>query len=147
MDIAKLVEALKHEESPGGRPNLKMYLDTVKKWTIGFGHNLSDKPISAHACEMILDDDVQDVINELNIRIPWWQGLDDVRQRVLADMCFNMGWGNGKKGLSSFPNTLRLIQQKKYVEAANAMRNSLWYKQVGPRAVKLCKMMETGLDQ
>jgi lysozyme len=38
----------------------KMYLDTVGKWTIGVGHNLSDKPISQRAIDVIFEDDIGD---------------------------------------------------------------------------------------
>jgi lysozyme len=36
---------------------------------------------------------------------PWWRSLNDARQDVMVNLCFNMGWGDGSHGLSSFRNT------------------------------------------
>lgn len=143
MDIQKLSQALTQEEAKKNH----MYLDTVGKWTIGVGHNLTDKDISDRAVQVILEDDINDVVTILNQKIPWWNNQDDVRQRVLADMCFNMGWGNGLHGLSSFPHMLEFVRTKQYSTAAQHGLDSHWAKQVGSRATKLMKMMETGQDE
>ena len=58
---------------------------------------------------------------------------------VLLNMAFNMG----VKGLLGFRNTLTFISQKNYEQAARNMTQSLWYKQVGKRAVELTERMRT----
>jgi lysozyme len=68
--------------------------------------------------------------------------LDDVRQRVLANMCFNMGIGK----LLGFKNFLVAVQAKDWTKAVAEMKNSAWFKQVGQRAVRLASMMESGND-
>ncbi len=54
-------------------------------------------------------------------------------QGVLTDMAFNVGPNNLKK----FSKFISHINTNKYAMAADEMRNSLWYKQVGNRAKDL----------
>ncbi len=73
--------------------------------------------------------------------------MDEVRQRVIANMCFNMGIGNAStgKGLLGFKNTLAAMQRGSYSMAAAGMLNSKWATQVGARATRLARAMETGV--
>ena len=137
MDISKLKSQLTPEEGVRFKP----YPDSVGKLTIGIGHNL-DVPLSQQAVDQIFCDDIAQVTADLNLHLPWWTGLDDVRQRVIADMAFNEGLG----GLLGFHNMLTCLQARDYVGASNEMLLSLWAKQVGPRAAKLAHMMKSGLD-
>ena len=73
--------------------------------------------------------------------LPWWRKLDEVRQRVLANMCFNLGIDK----LLGFQNALAAMAKGVYTTAAAEMQDSLWYGQVGQRAVRLCSAMETGV--
>ncbi len=68
--------------------------------------------------------------------------MDDVRQRVIVDMAFNMGLGS----LSKFKNTLGHIEAGRYEEASVEMLDSKWARQVGNRAQCLSNMMKTGED-
>lgn len=79
---------------------------------------------------------------DLDRRLPWWRTLDDVRQRVLLNMCFNLGIAR----LLGFRNTLAMIRRGEFAAAARGMANSLWARQVGQRAVRLQHMMRTGKD-
>lgn len=126
---------IKHE---GER--LSPYRCTSGFLTLGVGHNLDAKPISQRASRIILEDDIQDVIEELDRHLPWWKSLDDVRQLVLADMCFNLGIVSFLK----FKNTLKAVEEGRYKDAAKGMGSSLWATQVGNRATRLIQMMETG---
>jgi lysozyme len=118
------------------------YTDTVGKWTIGVGHNLTDKGISNAVIDLILAEDLREVVANLNRFIPWWTTLDEVRQRVLGNMCFNLGITR----LLEFRQALYFTQSGAYAQAADGMRASLWYRQVGSRAERLARMMETGTD-
>lgn len=139
MNLDRLrMQLLQHE---GLR--LKPYLDTVKKTTIGVGRNLTDRGITEREAMILLDNDIAIVVEELNGRFPWFKTLGDVRQRVLADMAFNLGIG----GLLKFTNTLAAIQEARYDEAAGRMLQSLWATQVKGRAKRLSEMMRTGKDQ
>lgn len=137
MDLDKLKKQLiKHE---GLR--LVAYTDTTGNPTLGVGHNLHT-PISIQAANQILMDDICTAMNDLSTHLPWWNRLDEVRQRVLVDMCFNLGI----KGLMGFVHTLEAIKAGEYARAAELMLQSVWAKQVPTRAARLAQMMASGMD-
>ena len=88
----------------------------------------------------LLDQDLLNVYSDLDRNMPWWQTLSDVRQRVICNMCFNLGVSK----LVGFRNTLAAMRQGDYVSAAQGMLNSAWAGQVGDRATRLAQMMRTG---
>lgn len=146
MNINKLRAQLALHE--GSR--LAAYLDSVGILTIGIGHNCQSKPVAGvskvgdriteEQQAELFEADISDVVAEMERLWPWWSSLDDVRQNVLADMCFNMG----APTLSKFVNTLLAVEEGRYADAAAGMLKSLWAKQVGARALRLAVMMETG---
>lgn len=118
----------------------KPYKDTVGKLTIGIGRNLDDVGLSDDEIRYLCLNDIARVTIDLDTHLPWWRKLDDVRQRVLANMAFNMGIG----GLLTFKNTLSAVQSGDYETASTRMMVSKWAKQVGKRAERLAFMMATG---
>lgn len=146
MPIAeRLKEQLKLHEGVKDR----LYQDTVGKWTIGVGRNLSDKPISVTVIDIMLEEDVNEVILGLDKFLPWWKQLDSVRQRVLIDLAFNMGIS----GLLLFKRTLTDIKNGDWVVAVQHLNESHWAEQVGDgpggvydRAERLSAMLLTGED-
>ncbi|MGX5880069.1 glycoside hydrolase family protein [Burkholderia gladioli] len=135
IDIKTLIDELSRDE---GR-RLKPYVDTVGKTTIGVGRNLTDVGISDDECDAMLANDLARTISWLDRNLPWWSQLDPVRQRVVANMAFNMGGG-----LLTFVNTLGAMQRGAYDAAADGMLDSKWARQVGARAQRLAQMMRTG---
>lgn len=123
---------------------LKPYLDTVGKLTIGYGRNLDDRGISVVEAQYLLDNDINRTIHDLVGAFPWFVELDPVRQATLVNMTFNMGLGSDTRGLRSFKNTLRAIEEGRYTDASDGMRRSKWARQVGLRAERLARMMESG---
>jgi len=121
---------------------LKPYRCTAGKLTIGVGRNLEDRGITLSEARMLLANDLADVRNGLLNALPWVAKLDDVRQRVLVDMAFNLGL----QGLLEFKRTLAAVQAGQYQQAATMMLQSRWAKQVGQRAERLSRMMVTGAD-
>jgi len=85
---------------------------------------------------------VQEVEQALAKALPWFTQLDDVRQRVLLDMAFNLG----AQGLLQFRLTLDAVRTGRYQQAATMMLESQWAGQVGQRARRLSQMMATGKD-
>jgi lysozyme len=61
------------------------------KLTIGVGHNLDAKPIKKADAIQILVSDINDVISELNEKLPWWITSDEPRAIVLIEMSFKLG--------------------------------------------------------
>lgn len=141
IDIDLLVAQLTRSEGV----RLRLYVDTEGKQTIGIGRNLTDVGISRSEADFMLRNDIARAIRDLDRELPWWRKLSEPRQRVLADMCFNMGIGEyGKTGLLSFTNTLRAIEHGDYLAAAMGLLKSKWAEQVGDRATRLAKIMESG---
>lgn len=138
MDKTRLYEQLKLHEGKKNKP----YKDTVGKLTIGIGRNLDDRGITEEEIVFLFGTDVDLVEKELDKNLKWWRDMSEVRQRVLVDMCFNLGITK----LLTFKNTLEAMRTGRYNDAASGMLNSLWAKQVKGRAVRLANMMRTGED-
>ncbi len=150
MNYQKLYDQLKIDEGV----RYTRYLDTADppRWTIGIGHNITDdpkypysqadEPLSPSQINLLLARDVGRAVSDLDQNANWWRALNDPRQRALCNMCFNLGWPR----LSQFKNTLDAMHFAKYDLAALGMRSSKWAQQVGARAERLAKIMETGTD-
>ncbi len=120
------------------------YTDIMGYWTIGVGHLIDRRKgggLPDQIVDALLDYDIAQKAADLDANIPWWRDLDDVRRRVLLNMCFNLGWG----GLSAFRNTLAAVKDGRWADAAAGMRASLWARQVPNRAERLAKAMESGV--
>ena len=122
---------------------LKPYTDSVGKLTIGVGRNLTDKGISFQEAQLLLANDIADATADLEAKLPWTAMLDDVRKGALLNMAFNLGIG----GLLEFHDFLAKMQAGNFSGAAGAMLDSLWARQVGPRATRLSMQIQTGVWQ
>ena len=117
------------------------YRDTVGKLTIGIGRNLDDVGITMSEAFFMLEHDIRKAIKYLE-NFAWYLALDEVRQRVIVDMVFNLG----ANGFSKFKRTIQALKDQDYDKASEQMLKSLWARQVGTRAVRLAEMMRTGID-
>lgn len=118
-------------------------------WTIGYGHAGADvhaglvwtlaQAVATRAT------DIGRAAALLGQHAPWWLGLEDPRQDVMVNLCFNMGWGDGAHGLSSFKHTLEAIRLGLYSAAAEGLLASKWAGQVHSRAHRLAEQMKTGV--
>jgi lysozyme len=131
----------------------KPYKDTVGKWTVGVGHNVTDNGLPGYAVveliehgslsdnsiDRLLGEDIDKALKDAGA-IPVFKTLDPVRQSVLADMVFNMGLGS----VLGFQNTLACIARADWENAAKNMLKSKWAEQVGNRAVELAELMRSG---
>lgn len=138
MDRKQLEDQLILHEGFRSKP----YTDTVGKLTIGVGRNLDDVGISETEARALLNHDIATAEKTAARIVPSYQDLDEVRQRVLVDMAFNMG-----RKLAQFMNALAAIDARDFDTAAAEMLDSRWARQVGRRATRLAKMMKTGQDQ
>lgn len=116
------------------------YVDTVGKITIGVGRNLTDRGVSHAEVDSLLDHDIAEVEAALRAHLPWTDGLDEARRGVLLNMAFNLGLD----GLLGFHHLLAAAQTGDWRAAAIAMLQSRWANQVGVRAQRLARQMETG---
>ena len=132
IDIEKLSDELKRDE--GYRDTV--YTCSAGKLTIGYGHNVEDNPIPKQIAEKLLHSDIAQALAKCE-RWDWFFELDGVRQRVIVNMVFNIGFG----GVDRFRRMIQAIKDKDFNLAADEMMDSMWFRQVGQRAVRLVEMM------
>lgn len=136
------------------------YKDSLGIDTIGIGRNLEHRGLSeaelAHIgkdisdiCEWgitkeqayyLAENDIKIVEEEVCKAHPCVVELDEIRQRVIIDMAFNMGVPR----LNKFVKMWKAIHEGNFAEAKTQMLDSRWANQVGNRAVRLSNAMETG---
>lgn len=145
MTTSHLADDLKRDEGC----KLTAYKDTLDIWTVGVGH----AHVAPGTCwtqgqaDEMLALDIAKTEGLLDTAIPWWRGLNDARQDVMANLCFNMGWGDGTRGLSSFKRTLAFIKTGDFESAAGGLLASKWAGQVHGRALRLATQLRTGIRQ
>lgn len=136
MNQTRLMKQLTIDEDR--RP--RIYLDPVGKWTGGVGRNLSDKPFRDDEIDLMLKNDIDEAVGIARQLLPRFDDLDDVRQEVIANMAFNLGYPR----LSGFKKFLVAVNAHNFQRASAEMQDSLWYKQVGDRGKRLAKAMLEG---
>ena len=147
MNLTRLKRHLRIAEGFRSRP----YLDTVGVWTIGYGHALHGRMThevehmrwSRQTAERQLAVDLADAIHDATT-FPWFDELDEVRQRVIVELAFNLG----RPRLLGFRRMLAAIAATDWERAAAELKDSRWYGQVGPiRGGRLVEMLRTGEDR
>lgn len=138
IDFNKLKAELTPEEGRRKKP----YRDTHGFLTVGIGRNLDTVLFADDEIDLMYSNDVNRTVDALNRNVPWWQGLDDVRERALIDFTFNVGIDT----LLMFPRFLAKLQAKDWSGAVIELQTSKWHRQVGTRAVRLEGMFLTGED-
>lgn len=111
-------------------------------WTVGIGFTLGVTPdtrMPRQQAERLLDDKIFEYRDYARRLVGNFNEQPFVVQTVLINMAFNLGY----QRLGQFVNTLRAVREKRYQDAARGMRASLWFRQVGSRAVELSDRMET----
>ena len=109
--------------------------------TIGVGRALDTHGISRDEAMMLLHNDMVGTTDQLHENLPWLARLDDVRQRVIAEMAFQLGMA----GLLGFHAMLTALEREEYASAAQQMLQSKWAGQVPNRAKRLAERVRTGL--
>lgn len=131
---------------------LEVYLDSKGIPTAGVGHNLPahglDLPVGSAITQEQSDEWLEQDIGQATLLLvqhcPWAMDLDPIREGALLNMIFNMGWGDGTKGLSTFHHFLAMMRGAAWESAATEMLDSLWAKEVGVRAERLAQQVRTG---
>ncbi|UCR75307.1 lysozyme R [Alcaligenes phage vB_Af_QDWS535] len=119
------------------------YQDSLGYWTIGVGRLIDKRKggrLTDTEMDYLLGNDIMEKEAELDKALPWWRNMTPARQRVLLNMCFNLGLTK----LLGFKNTLKAMESGDYQKAAAGMLDSLWARQVGQRAQRLATMMRNG---
>lgn len=133
----KLIEQLKLHE--GVRSHV--YTCSAGYETIGVGRNISESGLglSDDEIDYLLTNDIARCRKELT-KFPWFDGLDDVRQDAMINICFNLGITR----LRGFKNALLAMHNGDFEAAADHFLDSRWAMQVGKRAVDVTDMIRTG---
>ena len=87
MNRVQLIEELKRDEGVV----LTLYKCSAGKNTIGVGRNVDDRGITEDESDYLLGNDIDLCVDELENNFTWYKNLSDARQRVLVNMCFNLG--------------------------------------------------------
>lgn len=118
----------------------EVVLPSGGKITGGVGWNFSDRGIPPAVIDMLLELAINDVVSEVN-GFGYWSRLNDARQLVVADMLYNLGMQRFRR----FVKLNAALESGDYEKAADEMKDSDWYEQVGRRAVKLEGAMRSGV--
>ena len=124
-----------------------VYLDHLGYKTMGIGHLIRQSEpeyllkvgqgVSKEAIDEYFENDLRIAIDDAR-RI--FGDLNEHPQdviRVLVNMSFNLGYPR----LNKFVKMKQAIAQKNYLKAADEMKDSRWYTQVGRRGPELFKLM------
>ena len=106
-------------------------------WTVGYGRTKNVTP-ATRTTQSYEDKDLEaDVIHVrvpiLNHLTPSWDSMPLFAQTVLLNLAYNLG---GER-LAKFQGTLAEFNANNWASAAAHLKDSLWFKQVGGRAVEL----------
>ena len=124
----------------------KIYLDSLSKKTIGYGHLITkdDKfeegvEYSREELDELFEKDFQKGWNlmqvfcdENNLR-----SISDTAKEILCEMIFQMGFA----GVSKFKNMIKALKNRDYKQASIEMLDSRWAKQTPNRAKELSNHM------
>lgn len=119
---------------------LKPYVDSRGKLSIGYGRCLETAGISLEEAEMLLTNDLLDTRKRVELCFDWFNSIDSVRQDVIIMMAYNLG----VTGLSKFYHMIDAIKAGDFQAAGDRMLESVWSRQVGNRSFVLFKMMKSG---
>ena len=142
MDIELCKQDIKRHEGEV----LEIYEDSLGYKTLGIGHLCQPEDpeykwevgtkVSQEIVDMYYENDFDKHYKEA-IHVfgseENFEKLPEVIQRVLVNMCFNLG---GTR-FSKFKNMLGACRSHNWEQMAAEMENSRWYNQVGRRSVEL----------
>jgi lysozyme len=137
-DYRALIESIQNHEGFFPYPSP----DTDGHLVLGWGQNLHYRPLTPRQGWILLEDAVQDDLAALPPRLPFWNQLNGPRQRVLAEMAYQMG----VDGVLKFRKTLAALERGDYLAAADEMLDSKWALETRKRAEWLSDLMKRGTD-
>lgn len=105
--------------------------------SIGIGRALDVHGISPYESLYLCQNDIRTVLAGLAPRLPYWSRLDDARQRVIANLAFNVG----VDGALQFTKMLSAIAAGDYHLAAVELRDSKLNTQARPRVERLAALL------
>lgn len=147
-------------DESSAKDHLKVYKDSKGIATIGHGFNLQDstnaevfqkvagfsvdeavkgREITKEQQEKLLEHTVAQADADVRKLVPTFDKLTPDQQDALTNFVFNVGLTTALK----FKNTFAAIRRGDGKDAAARIRESAYYKQVGPRGERIAKVIET----
>lgn len=126
------------------------YKDSEGLWTIGYGHLIGNGSSPGEYAGRTLSKEEIDALFEEDFAkhykiaegTPGWSKANMTGKAAMIDLAFNMG-----QWWKKFPNTSKALADGNAQGAADGLRNSLWYKQVGPgRGNQIISMIAAGFN-
>lgn len=133
MNYNKLRSLLEIHEGKRSRP----YQCSAGKTTIGIGHNLDDSDLPEEVIQHIFTLDIKGCLVTCDKLFKTWHMLPDMKQVVLANMAFQLGYNR----LKGFKKLIAAANAKDWQEASRQMLDSKWARQVPNRANELAEIM------
>ena len=125
----------------------KIYLDSLGLPTCGIGHLITKNdeeykkptgtPITQERAFSLFEKDIKIVLDDCQKLFKDFQKFPEELQEIIANMMFNLGLSR----LRQFQGFINAINHKDAKTAAECMKDSLWFKQVGIRAKRLYDRM------
>lgn len=138
-------ESLRQELIRDEGLRLQVYRDSLGYRTIGVGHLLKPgeqyEQISEELAMQLLEQDIADAERKLSLIYDHWRCLNDVRQRALLNLTFNLGYK-----LERFRRFFNALKVADWDAAAKSLKESLWYRQVKLRGPRIVHMVLTGMS-
>ena len=141
-----LKESIKIHEGFRG----SVYLCPTGHPTVGYGFRVADlsadelalnagvvEPMSKEVAEKILDIKITKFKKQVYNALPWLTYAPMDIQDALCEMAYQMGVA----GLLGFKNTLAMIKERKYTQAAENMLKSKWATQTPKRAREIANLV------
>lgn len=108
--------------------------------TVGIGHtgNVENRFYSNAEIDRLFSQDLRVALNDAKRLFPSFDSQPVHVKLVLASLSFNLG----QNRLAKFKKFRAAIESKNYAKAAQELRNSLWFRQVGNRGIEYVKILE-----
>jgi lysozyme len=145
MNLEKLREEIEVDEGC----KYEIYLDHLNLPTFGIGALIKEgdpecgKPVgtsvSGERVAERFNSDIDIVISDCERLYPDFYDLPETVQRIIANMCFNLGYPR----LSKFKGMKAGVDSRDWQQAADEMVDSVWYRQVPNRAERLVERMRS----
>jgi|TARA_X000001382_G_scaffold98875_1_gene73249 lysozyme len=121
-----------------------IYLDTLKKATIGYGHLVTDEDDFEEGRQYpkeillaVFEKDFEKAENGANQLLGHISELHIEAKNIVTEMVFQLG----TTGVRKFKNMLDALEARDYQRASLEMLDSRWHKQTKNRCESLAKLM------
>jgi lysozyme len=153
MIIMLFLDRLREELKIDEGCKYEVYLDHLGLPTFGIGHLITEKdpehqmgmgtPVDEIRVNEAFEQDIMVTIDDCKKVFDDWETINQEVRLIMANMMFNLGYPRFCK----FKKMIKAVKDEDWLEAAEQMQDSRWYKQVTNRADRLIlRMRAVGLS-